>query len=370
MYPEQGFWEGNSQSPEFSQSVLPCLDYLDELAVREPQARPTRCIVIGDLVLDVFYQISETMACRESGKTRMVSSKAPIVNLGGAGNVLRGLAPFSREVTLVGAIGTNPCFQSELGLALQGLQNNVNTLLIPMSGQSTPTVVRFFDDKGQVQTSFEVRPDRWLNQAELCELSKLTTLILSNARSVDIRPIICDYGRGVCSQDALLKISKCLNGHNPIIDPRPGSDMSKYNMPRATLKPNRQEAAILSGINLSGPIEELEISAQQAAERIFELLPSLKSLLITLDKDGALSVENHGSKPTWFGPSFPHQDIRNPSGAGDVVSCALALLTNPFGAETAIKTGLALAEQSVTMPGTSTLDSQLVQLTRTALTTS
>ncbi|MGB8166134.1 MAG: PfkB family carbohydrate kinase [Chthoniobacteraceae bacterium] len=273
-----------------------------------------RILVIGDLMLDEFLW----------GKVSRISPEAPVPVVevvkeeffpGGAANVARNLAEFSREVRLMGVTGN--CRHADMlrelllseGIQVDAVQSHdcyrtiVKTRIIARHQH----VVRF--DR-------ETRTRLQSEHAGIA-LGQLESM-LPNLDAV----IIEDYGKGVLEQGFTEKICRLVNRFGKIlaVDPNPQNPLSWRHV--TVIKPNRSEAFASAGIPLS---ESNDTPTQDASllevGRLLMNKWDTENLLITLGEQGVLLFRRDAAP--YHAPTRA-REVFDVSGAGDTV---IALFT-------------------------------------------
>lgn len=299
-----------------------CMD-LTRLQQILGRAAGKRILVIGDLMLDEFVW----------GKVGRISPEAPVpvvevdresFHAGGAANVARNLREFSRNVEVLGMIGSDDRGQK--------LRHLLATAKIDcrrcLDAKSYPTTVktRIIAQHQQV-----VRVDR----------EKITSLpskiVKKAAQSVtdrirDIDAIIFeDYGKGFLSTELVNLVSQAARRAGKIVtaDPNPRNLMSWPGITAVT--PNRSEAFLAAGLPWPEPNKLPGKDADLA--RVGKTLLkkwSLQYLLVTLGEGGMLLFRKD-RKPHHIPTKA--QQVFDVSGAGDTAialfTLALACEANP-----------------------------------------
>jgi rfaE bifunctional protein kinase chain/domain len=292
-------------------------NHLSKVRARQVLSRAsrTRVLVVGDLMLDHFIW----------GNVARISPEAPVPVLeferenlmpGGAANVARNLTSLKADVALFGVVGDD--------LSGRQLRQLLNTHgircqgVIACSERDTSVKTRIVAHQQQI-----VRIDR-----ECCEgvvgpvAEKLVGLLekeIPDAAAV----IVCDYGKGVVTQDILnhLKGQCKANDAWLSLDPKPIHQLDLSGL--SLLTPNRKEAFELANIRdetrNKNPLADENL--MRVAERLLnELRPEV--LLITLGELGMLLCQRW-QKPLHI-PTVA-QEVFDVSGAGDTVIASFTL---------------------------------------------
>jgi D-beta-D-heptose 7-phosphate kinase/D-beta-D-heptose 1-phosphate adenosyltransferase len=273
-----------------------------------------RILVIGDLMLDEFLW----------GKVSRISPEAPVPVVevikeewfpGGAANVARNLAEFTRETRLMGVTGD--CQHSALlkkllteeGIDVAAVASHAayQTIVKTRIIARTQHVVRIDREKRQ-----RLRPE---HAAEA--LARLDTML------PDLDAIIIeDYGKGALTQEFVTSICAAAKRAGKIVavDPNPHNPLNWRDV--TVIKPNRSEAFASAGMPQVDPIDDpmqdvdlLNVGSILSEKWIAE------NLLITLGEHGVLLFRKDA--PPYHAPTRA-QKVFDVSGAGDTV---IALFT-------------------------------------------
>ena len=274
----------------------------------------SRLLVVGDVMLDHFIW----------GNVRRISPEAPVPVVevvretsfpGGAANVARNLAPFTKHAALMGRVGTD----SEAG-RLRELLTSEGVGIGPLiENADLPTISKSRIIARQQQV---VRVDRErlekLSEAELDEVKRRVIDLLPAVDAI----IIEDYGKGFVTQalvEAIVSIAR-ESGKLITVDPSPRNPLQWEGV--TLVKPNRIEAFASAGVEDhhrgTAPLEDAELIAVGNT-----LLQRWKvpSVLVTLGEQGMMLFQQN---------TAPHhiptraREVYDVSGAGDT---AIALLT-------------------------------------------
>jgi len=274
-----------------------------------------RALVVGDIMLDEFVW----------GKVSRISPEAPVPVVefmkesfmpGGAANVARNVAALGGLAEIFGVIGKDDAGQLvrklliEQGVDCEGIVESKN--------RPTSTKTRIIAQHQQVvRLDREIKSD--LDKAEKDQLMSRIQKGLNLADAV----IICDYGKGVVTQELL----DWLRGEcRPraiwlSLDPKPVHHLVISRL--SLITPNRKEAFELAGMtDSSGDIEPLRDNKllEVAKRLITDLSPAI--LLITLGEQGMLLCRR-GQHP--FHVPTVAREVFDVSGAGDTVIASFTL---------------------------------------------
>lgn len=273
-----------------------------------------RILVVGDVMLDHFIW----------GNVRRISPEAPVPVVevsretwypGGAANVARNVAPFSRHVSVMGRVGADP--QAErLRALLREERVDCSPLLV---SAAVPTISKARVIARQQQV---VRVDREklqkLTGPELREVEKRLRALSGRLDAV----IIEDYGKGFVTAGLLDAVSRVAReaGLLVTVDPSPHNPLPWHGVD--IVKPNRAEAFAAAGIEDSHstvPPERNEELLRVGAVLLGKW--DVPRVLVTLGEQGMMLFQR-GRKPHHI-PTRA-REVFDVSGAGDT---AIALLT-------------------------------------------
>ena len=273
-----------------------------------------RILVIGDVMLDHFIW----------GNVRRISPEAPVPVVevtketwypGGAANVARNIAPFSKHVHLMGRVGRDSAADKLRELLMV---DEVDPALLLLSDE-VPTISKARVTARQQQI---VRVDRErllkLTEVELEEVERRLRALVPVLDAV----IIEDYGKGFVTAELVEVIAKVAGETGLIVtvDPSPHNPLTWRGV--SLVKPNRLEAFAAAGLNDSlMPLAPAENPELLEVGRVLMEKWDTPKILITLGEQGMLLFEREKA---------PHhiptraREVFDVSGAGDT---AIALLT-------------------------------------------
>lgn len=278
------------------------------------QFAASRLLVVGDVMLDHFIW----------GAVRRISPEAPVPVVevaretsfpGGAANVARNLAMFTKHASLMGRVGRD----SEAA-RLRELLTEEGVLTEPLiESDELPTIskTRIIARQQQVVRVDRERLEK-LTAAELAIAKERVSKLLPNVDAI----IIEDYGKGFVTQPLVEMIVSLASEAKKLVtvDPSPRNPLQWHG---ATLvKPNRIEAFAAAGVE----DHHRAIAPEQDSELIEvgnKLLAhwQVPCVLITLGEQGMMLFQQ-GEKPHHI-PTRA-REVYDVSGAGDT---AIALLT-------------------------------------------
>jgi len=277
-------------------------------------ASSKRLLVIGDVMLDEFVW----------GKVSRISPEAPVPVVevsressypGGAANVARNLAEFTKSVRVLGVVG-----RDSFGGQLRGLlaEEHIQTdCLVEVASQPTIVKTRIIARQQQV-----VRVDREKRTAP--DVETLRALLGQVERVLPETDAIIfeDYGKGLITQ--ALKDAVCAmareRGVLVTVDPNPANSLDWSGV--TTIKPNRPEAFAAAGVRNDEPADDplQDAPLLEVGRRLVEQW-GVKQLLITLSEHGMILFEE-GEAP--YHTPTRAQEVFDVSGAGDT---AISLYT-------------------------------------------
>jgi D-beta-D-heptose 7-phosphate kinase/D-beta-D-heptose 1-phosphate adenosyltransferase len=268
-----------------------------------------RILVIGDLMLDEFLW----------GKVSRISPEAPVPVVevvreewfpGGAANVARNLAEFSKHVRVLGITGQ--CSHAEhLKKLLTSEGINIDAV---QSHSCYQTIVK---TRIIARQQHVVRIDR---EKKLHVLPEHAAAALAQIEALlpEIDAIIVeDYGKGLLAQPFAEAICDLANRAGKIlaVDPNPHNPLAWRHV--SVIKPNRVEAFASAGLPPTEPIDPpTEDAALLEAGRVLSEKWDADNLLITLGEQGVLLFRHDA--PPYHAPTRA-REVFDVSGAGDTV---------------------------------------------------
>ncbi|TCO88285.1 D-beta-D-heptose 7-phosphate kinase/D-beta-D-heptose 1-phosphate adenosyltransferase [Chthoniobacter flavus] len=268
-----------------------------------------RILVIGDLMLDEFLW----------GKVSRISPEAPVPVVevvreewfpGGAANVARNLAEFSKHVRVLGFTGV--CSHAEhLKKLLTSEGINIDTV---QSHACYQTIVK---TRIIARQQHVVRIDR---EKKLHVQPEHAAAALAQIEALlpEIDAIIVeDYGKGLLAQPFAEAICDLANRAGKIlaVDPNPHNPLAWRHV--SVIKPNRVEAFASAGLPQEEPIDPpTEDTALLEVGRVLSEKWDADNLLITLGEQGVLLFRHDA--PPYHAPTRA-REVFDVSGAGDTV---------------------------------------------------
>ncbi len=286
-----------------------------------------RILVIGDLMLDEFLW----------GKVSRISPEAPVPVVevvreeyfpGGAANVARNLAEFSKGTRIMGVTGMDrhadhlrELLKGE-GIRVDAIQSHAcyQTIVKTRVIARQQHVVRIDREK-----RLQLQPEH--AAAALAQIEAL----LPETDAI----IVEDYGKGMLSQSFAASVCELAKRAGKIIavDPNPNNPLSWQHV--TVIKPNRAEAFASAGLPPSEPDDSPAADAALLeVGRVLSEKWDTENLLITLGEHGVLLFRHDA--PPYHAPTRA-REVFDVSGAGDTVIAlfTLALSAGATAAEAA-----------------------------------
>jgi rfaE bifunctional protein kinase chain/domain len=268
-----------------------------------------RILVIGDLMLDEFLW----------GKVSRISPEAPVPVVeivreecfpGGAANVARNLAEFSKHVRILGVTGQ--CAQA--GRLKKLLTSDGINIDAVQSHACYQTIVK---TRIIARQQHVVRIDRE-KKLRLHPEHAAAALDQIEALLPQIDAIIVeDYGKGLLAQPFAEAICDLANRAGKIlaVDPNPHNLLAWRHV--SVIKPNRAEAFASAGLPPTEPIDPPTAdTALLEAGQVLSQKWDADNLLITLGEQGVLLFRHDA--PPYHAPTRA-REVFDVSGAGDTV---------------------------------------------------
>jgi len=295
-------------------------DRLDALLAR---FAGLKVLVLGDLMLDEFIW----------GKVTRISPEAPVPVVevqrseyypGGAANVVRNLAQFTRHTAVAGAVGRD-LFGAKLKELLAAEGGDVSGV-VEVGDRGTIHKMRIIGRQQQI-----VRVDReTVGPLQPEDAAAVIALLRREIPKCDA-VIVEDYGKGLLTQEIVDAAIGEARRHGKVVtvdlNPKNPLDWSGA----TAVKPNRPEAIACAGLHEDSP------GAGDLVQRAAAILRErwkTDYLLITLGEDGMLLFQE--GKPAYHTPTRA-QKVFDVSGAGDtaIALFTLALAAGASGVEAA-----------------------------------
>lgn len=279
-----------------------------EVPMRLAAARP-RVVVLGDLLLDSWWEGTVERMCREA--------PAPVVDMsarryapGGAANTAINLAAMGARVAVVGTVGSDSEGSLLLSLLEEAGIDTARTLVVP--GHRTRTKTRIVS-AGQVM----LRMDDGASTLAPSWISKLEVAAETAAAEADAF-VIADYGSGQLPVELAATLrDRASEGTLFIVDAHDARPWAPLKPEIVT--PNWLEATLLAGTAFPGGRR-----GDWLLEHCDAILASTQAacVVVTMDAEGTMLLDAAGRQHrTWARPVLDTQT----AGAGDTFAAALAI---------------------------------------------
>tara|TARA_A100001011_G_scaffold383876_1_gene455717 strand:- start:1701 stop:2642 length:942 start_codon:yes stop_codon:yes gene_type:complete len=266
----------------------------------------SKILVIGDLMLDIFYY----------GKSYRKSPEAPVPViedadskniLGGALNVANNIKNLGGNVSIIGMLGEDK--EAQIINDLLEKENIPNTSIIKNKNFKTISKKRIFSNNIQI-----ARIDKEDRNYKFNFTDKDISLIEKQISGCDIL-ILSDYNKGFLSKDLIPIIIDIARSNNVkiIVDPKK-LDFASYKG-ASIITPNLKEIQDATGITIANQKHLIDICKKIVNEYDFEHIVATKS------EDG-ISIISKTEDHHVSGKLVNNPDV---SGAGDTVIAVLAL---------------------------------------------
>ncbi|MCB0356059.1 MAG: bifunctional hydroxymethylpyrimidine kinase/phosphomethylpyrimidine kinase, partial [Bdellovibrionales bacterium] len=233
--------------------------------------------------------------------------------LGLAANVAQNVVSLKGQCHLLGVVGDDLSAQ-ELKKLLKTANVSTDTLLVDPDRPTTRKTRLMAGNHHLARVDFERK--QFLSPKTEKQLLERTQDLLGGMDVV----VIEDYAKGMFSEKSTQSIIKLAHEKKiPVfVDPHRTTPLSYYRG-ADVFKPNREEAYILSGLNLD-ELREDENTLNNVCNQLTEKV-GCKHLVVTLGKEGMLHIEGDSqfALPTQAKQTF---DV---TGAGDTVLATLSL---------------------------------------------
>ncbi|HWA11311.1 MAG TPA: PfkB family carbohydrate kinase [Opitutaceae bacterium] len=267
-----------------------------------------RILVVGDVMLDHYVWGDATRISPEA--------PVPVVDIhrdshtaGGAGNVALNIASLGARCTVAGFIG-----KDDAGRQLAGVLGDKGVEMLPTPGQGA-TMVK---TRVLVQHQQLCRLDRESPPAAYrIDPRKIDGLFGPAIRAADAI-ILSDYAKGLLDDVLVARVTALARAAGKFIalDPKPKRPLAFAGLDLIT--PNRREAALLAGVDLS---PHAPFPAQEVCRRLHEKFHT-RNLVITLSEDGLL-LSRDGKVLNTIPTAA--REVFDVSGAGDTSIAGLVL---------------------------------------------
>lgn len=272
-----------------------------------------KILIVGDVCVDEYIY----------GLVKRISPEAPVPvvevthqekRIGLAANVAQNIASLGGEAYLVGVIGADPAAEDLKNLLTEAGVSSEH--LITESGRPTTRKSRIMAENNHV-VRVDYEHKRFLSAKAENELLAKVAELAPNCDAI----IIEDYGKGVLSEKTTQQVIRLAHqyGKKVTVDPHRTTPLSYYRG-ADLLKPNRDEAFILSGLEID-ELREDSNSLLRVAEALKDKA-QCKHLVITQGKEGMSIIDEDLSMREI--PTYARQ-VFDVTGAGDTVIAAMTL---------------------------------------------
>ncbi len=287
---------------------------ISQLVERLEVRRSEPVLLVGDYMLDEYVY----------GDTERISPEAPVPvlkavgrqnRLGGAGSVGANLVGLGAKAYCAGVVGKDGAGETILNL-LSEMGADISGIMVKDGAVTTvkQRLIGLAQHRIRQQLLRVDIEDSKIFSTELIETLKAKLLpMLDRVRLVAVE----DYDKGLFGNGEFLKwiTQESLRRGKPVlVDPARVGDYERYRGVDV-ITPNRMEASISSGV------EVRTIDDAVKAGEILRKKFGIKSVMVTLDRDGILISNGKGHEHI---PTRPREVFDN-TGAGDVVLAALAV---------------------------------------------
>jgi D-beta-D-heptose 7-phosphate kinase/D-beta-D-heptose 1-phosphate adenosyltransferase len=306
-----------------------------------------RALVIGDAMLDTYFEGSAERLCKE-GPVPVVHKVAAHSAPGGAANSAANLRALGAEVYYVGLIGCDAAGATlRAALRAQGIDDR---WLIEDESVETLHKLRVLADGHYV-----VRFDEGdTSQASLPARRKILAAVAATYPTCDLT-IVADYCYGLVSDEVIDQLGRLRLTQEKVLAVD-SKHVERYRQARATVvTPNLAEASAATGISHATADAGLHLAVEQIGHQLRAQLDA-DLIAITLAGDGVLLVDR-GGRLTHL-PAHPVSHAGD-VGAGDSFTAAMALaLASGAAAEQAAMIGIDAASIAVTKQRTAVVAHQ------------
>jgi D-beta-D-heptose 7-phosphate kinase/D-beta-D-heptose 1-phosphate adenosyltransferase len=284
-----------------------------------------RALVIGDAMLDTYFEGTASRLCRE-GPVPVVRKTAELRLPGGAANTAANLRELDADVVFLGIVGRDTT-ATLLRSALR--QRGVDdSWLVEDKHASTLHKLRILAD-GQYVVRFDDEESHHYSPESHTQLLTHLEKVYPTCDLV----VISDYCYGVVS-DTLIERLRTLRAAHPKVLLVDSKDLYRFHDVGATvITPNHLEAALLvdhrrdisvatsSGDALNGENNPLLVEIERIGRQLLTMIDA-QHAAITMAANGVLLLDRHGT--ALHLPVHPVQNA-NDIGAGDSFAAAMAL---------------------------------------------
>jgi len=285
---------------------------VDELIRIVEEVATPRVLLVGDLILD-RYVWGDVERISPEAPIPVVSAEREDARVGGAGNAATNLRALGAEVALWGIVGDDDDGAEVLdtlrdaGIDCAGVVRD--------AGRRTTVKTRIMGLAQGIHPQQLLRID-WEDTHPVgeAEARQAATFLTERMPAADV-VIVSDYAKGALSRAVLSAVFETARaaGVAVLVDPARGRPFADYRG-ASILKPNRYEAAEVTGLDLDDPA-----GIERAARRMLDNL-DLEAAIITLEKEGMV-MARRGAEPRLV-PTEPRA-VYDVTGAGDMVTATI-----------------------------------------------
>ncbi len=299
--------------------------------------RGRRCLVVGDVMLDVFER-GRAVRLAPDAPVPVVTDIRTASSPGGAANVAANLASLGADVTMLSVIGDDPT-GAELLRELQGLGIRTEDV-VKVSERATVAKRRLVAD-GVILARVDSGDKETIGDATEEELAEKANALVESAEVI----VVSDYSGGVLTQRVADALGE--TGHGCIVlDSKELLRLRWREGSLAAATPNHLEAQEALGLDVGRDPERVDAGAIGEALRR-EI--GADALAVTLAEEGVAVVDDTGVTRIG-GRRVADPDV---NGAGDTFLAAFALSLGGGARPTvAARLGIEAATLAVARPGT------------------
>jgi rfaE bifunctional protein kinase chain/domain len=277
-----------------------------------PNLSKGKLLVIGDICLDEYLM----------GEVKRISPEAPVPvldvknqesRLGLTANVAQNVVSLGGKCHLIGVVGDDITAE-HLCNYLKMANVNTEGLIVDKDRPTTKKTRLMAGNHHIVRVDFEKR--KFLSDEIREQLLEKAKFYMPKVDVV----VLEDYAKGVFCEKTTQSLIKLAHQNNKkvFVDPHRSTPVHYYRG-ADVIKPNKDEAYILSGLNID-ELRDDEESLERVAKSI-QQLTGCEHLVITLGKDGMV---NYSGNEFFALPTEAKQTF-DVTGAGDTVLATLSL---------------------------------------------
>ncbi|MDQ3965688.1 MAG: D-glycero-beta-D-manno-heptose 1-phosphate adenylyltransferase [Actinomycetota bacterium] len=297
--------------------------------------RGRRCLVVGDVILDVFER-GRTVRLAPDAPAPVVTDVHVTSSPGGAANVAANLAALGAEVTLLSVVGDDtPGDELLKGLAGTGVRA---TEVVRRPNRATVVKKRLIAE-GAILARVDSGDVAPLEEGAREDFARKAATLAEGAEAV----VVSDYCGGIVTQEVADALGDV--GHGCVVlDAKNPLRLRWHNLAAAT--PNHLEAQ--DALGLPAEADPGRIDAGAVGEALRRKIGA-QALAVTLAEEGVTVVDSTGVARLG-GRRVANPDV---NGAGDTFLATFALaLCSGAPPSTAARLGIEAATLAVARPGT------------------